>query len=60
MKFIHADNPIEWLAFKTNLVPMPMVHGYMFDLISKTVTAASRLEVFEESKTPPKPWSRLR
>ena len=53
MKFIHADTPIDWLAIKANLVPIPMVHGYLFDLISKTVTAASRLEVFEVIKDSP-------
>ena len=53
MKFIHTDNPIEWIALKANLIPMPMLHGYWFDLVSKTVTAASRLEVFEAIKDTP-------
>ena len=53
MKFIGAHNLMEWIAFRVNLVPVPMVHGYMFDLISKTVLAASRLDVFETVKDSP-------
>lgn len=54
MKFIHADNLVEWLAFKTNLVPMPLVDGFCFCALNKAFNTALKLDVFEAAKDGPR------
>lgn len=41
-----AENPLEWLALRLNLVPLPLLHGQMFPVISRALLAAADKGIF--------------
>ena len=44
---IAPDNPLEWLALRANLVPVPLLHAQIMPVISKAVLEAADKGVFE-------------
>jgi ubiquinone/menaquinone biosynthesis C-methylase UbiE len=48
-----AQDPFEWLALKTNLAPVPLVHTQLFFVFSKAILSAFSLDVFESLKHKP-------
>ena len=53
MKYgIHARNPLEWIAYKANLVPTSISDGAAF-IFAKTVLTAHKLGIFEAAKDSP-------
>lgn len=52
---VTAENPLEWIALKANLAPIPMVETQIYFTVARTIMAAAELGVYEaigkESKT---------
>ena len=52
---VTPENPLEWLALKTNQVPVPLLHVQMYFVMAKAVMEAAEANVFgcigQESKT---------
>lgn len=44
---VTPENPLEWLALKANLVPIPLLHAQIMPVISKAVLEAADKGVFE-------------
>lgn len=44
---VSPDNPLEWLALKTNQVPIPLLHVQMYFVMAKAVMEAADAGVFE-------------
>ncbi len=44
---VTPENPIEWLALKANLVPIPLLHAQIMPVIAKAVLEAADKGVFE-------------
>lgn len=44
------QNPIEWIALKSNLMPVPLIHTQLNFVLSKAVLDAYELQVFEAFK----------
>ncbi|MBO0930885.1 class I SAM-dependent methyltransferase [Fibrella aquatilis] len=44
---ISADNPLEWVALRANLVPVPLLHAQVMPVISKAVLEAADKGVFD-------------
>jgi len=53
MKFLHPENPMEWLAVKANIIPVPFVDGFCTAIVSKAFNTALKLEIFETMKDSP-------
>ena len=53
MKFIKAENPLEWFTIKMNWIPMPTIHGILFGTFSKVIYAALQLDIFEAARESP-------
>jgi ubiquinone/menaquinone biosynthesis C-methylase UbiE len=53
MKFIKAENFWEWIGLKTNMVPMPMINGLTFGVISRIIFTSMHLNIFEAVKDGP-------
>jgi ubiquinone/menaquinone biosynthesis C-methylase UbiE len=53
MKFLKAENPIEWIALKANLVPVPLIYGIAFGELNKVFLTALKLDIFEATKDSP-------
>ncbi len=47
------ENIFEWLALQLNLVPLPLLHGQMFPVISKAVLVAADKGIFNALETGP-------
>lgn len=45
-----AESPMDWIALKANMVPMPVIHGIMYFVYCKVLLTASRLDIFEAVK----------
>lgn len=48
-----AENLLEWLALKTNLAPVPLVHTQVFFVFSRAILSAFNLQIFETMKNGP-------
>lgn len=44
---IAAENPLEWIALRANLVPVPLLHAQIMPVISKAVLEAADKGVFD-------------
>ena len=44
---ISADNPLEWVALRANMVPVPLLHAQIMPVISKAVLEAADKGVFD-------------
>ncbi|WP_234735998.1 class I SAM-dependent methyltransferase [Tellurirhabdus bombi] len=44
---VSPENPLEWIALKTNMVPLPLLHAQIFPVVSKAVLEAADAGVFE-------------
>lgn len=44
---VTPDNPLEWLALRTNQVPIPLLHAQIMPVIAKAVLEAADRGVFE-------------
>lgn len=44
---VTPENPLEWFALKTNLVPLPLLHAQLFPIIAKAVLEAGDKGVFD-------------
>ncbi len=44
---ISPDNPLEWVALRANLVPVPLLHAQIMPVISKAVLEAADKGVFD-------------
>jgi ubiquinone/menaquinone biosynthesis C-methylase UbiE len=53
MKYVTAENESEQLAFKSNLINFPSIHGYTFNIFSKVVLNSLQLDIFEAAKDSP-------
>ena len=53
MKFFKVENPVEWIAAKANLIPMPLTHVVAYGVYSKSLIAALKLDIFEAVKGSP-------
>jgi len=47
------QNPMEWFALKSNLVPVPLGHTQIMFVLSRAVLIATKLNVFEAAKDAP-------
>jgi SAM-dependent methyltransferase len=45
------ETPLEWLALQFNKVPLPLLHGQMFPVISKAVLVAADRGIFSQIGT---------
>ncbi len=53
MKFIKADNLLEWIALKTNWIAMPIINGLTFGVVSRVIHTSLQMNVFEAAKDSP-------
>lgn len=44
---VAPENPLEWIALKTNQVPIPLLHVQMYFIMAKAVMEAAEAGVFE-------------
>jgi SAM-dependent methyltransferase len=44
---VAPENPLEWIALKTNQVPIPLLHVQMYFVMAKAVMEAAEAGVFE-------------
>ena len=44
---LKAENPLEWMAMKMNLAPVPLVETQIYFTIARTIMAAAELGIFE-------------
>jgi ubiquinone/menaquinone biosynthesis C-methylase UbiE len=51
---ISPENPLEWLALRLNLVPVPLLHVQIMPVLAKAVLEAADKGVFEVAKKGPK------
>ena len=48
-----AQNPLEWLALKSGLVPTPLGHSHIAFILSKAVLEATDIGIFEALEEKP-------
>jgi len=56
---ISPDNPLEWLALRANLVPIPLLHAQIMPVLAKAVLEAADKGVFEATSDGPKTLDNL-
>jgi len=44
---VTPENPLEWLALKLNMVPLPLLHAQVFPVVAKAVLEAADAGVFD-------------
>lgn len=44
---IQPENPLEWMAIKMNLAPVPLVETQIYFTVARTIMAAAELGIFE-------------
>ncbi len=44
---LQAENPLEWLALKMNLAPIPLVQTQIYFTVARTIMAAAELGIYE-------------
>lgn len=56
---ISPENPLEWLALRLNLAPIPLLHAQIMPVLAKAVLEAADKGVFEGAKDGPKTLDEL-
>ncbi|WP_338873387.1 class I SAM-dependent methyltransferase [Spirosoma sp. SC4-14] len=56
---ISPDNPLEWLALRANLVPIPLLHAQIMPVLAKAVLEAADKGVFEATSDAPQTLDNL-
>ncbi|AQG81651.1 class I SAM-dependent methyltransferase [Spirosoma montaniterrae] len=56
---ITPENPLEWLALRANLAPIPLLHAQIMPVLAKAVLEAADRGVFDAVKTGPKTLDEL-
>ena len=51
---VTPENPLEWLALKTNQVPIPLLHVQMYFVMAKAVMEAAEANIFGVMSETPK------
>ncbi len=56
---ISPENPLEWLALRANLAPIPLLHVQIMPVLAKAVLEAADKGVFEAAKNGPQTLDQL-
>ena len=51
---ISPENPLEWIALRANLAPIPLLHAQIMPVLAKAVLEAADKGVFDAAKEGPK------
>lgn len=56
---ISPENPLEWIALRANLAPIPLLHAQIMPVLAKAVLEAADKGVFDAAKDGPQTLSQL-
>ena len=56
---ISPESPLEWLALRTNLAPIPLLHAQIMPILAKAVLEAADKGVFDAAKNGPQTLDEL-